>query len=107
RSIHTTIVGPSRQRIELQIRTNRMHQVAEFGIAAHTLYKDGENADGEAGSGNAYFWLRRTIESLAEGDSPEEFLEHTKLELFQDQVFCFTPKGKIIALPRGATPIDF
>lgn len=107
RSIHTTIVGPSRQRIELQIRTMRMHQVAEYGIAAHSLYKDGETTEGEAGSNNAYFWLRRTIESLAEGDSPEEFLEHTKLELFQDQVFCFTPKGKIIALPRGATPIDF
>ena len=56
---------------------------------------------------NAYAWLRRTIELLAEGSNPEEFLEHTKLELFQDQVFCFTPKGKLIALPRGATPIDF
>ena len=55
----------------------------------------------------AYHWLRRTIELLAEGDNPEEFLEHTKLELFQDQVFCFTPKGRLIALPRGATPIDF
>ena len=110
RSIHTTIVGPSRQRIELQIRTRRMHEIAEFGIAAHTLYKDGEN--GEANEplqreSNAYSWLRHTIEALAEGDNPEEFLEHTKLELFQDQVFCFTPKGKLIALPRGATPIDF
>ena len=56
---------------------------------------------------NAYAWLRRTIELLAEGSNPEEFLEHTKLELFHDQVFCFTPKGKLIALPRGATPIDF
>lgn len=109
RSIHTTIVGPSRQRIELQIRTKRMHEIAEFGIAAHALYKDGENGEGDLLSkeSNAYSWLRHTIESLAEGDSPEEFLEHTKLELFQDQVFCFTPKGKLIALPRGATPIDF
>jgi guanosine-3',5'-bis(diphosphate) 3'-pyrophosphohydrolase len=108
RSIHTTIVGPSRQRIELQIRTLQMHQIAEFGIAAHTLYKDGQPAEADAQTGsNAYYWLRHTIESLADGDSPEEFLEHTKLELFQDQVFCFTPKGKIIALPRGATPIDF
>lgn len=106
RSIHTTIVGPSRQRIELQIRTKRMHEIAEFGIAAHTLYKDG-TTDGEGREYNAYSWLRHTIESLAEGDSPEEFLEHTKLELFQDQVFCFTPKGKLIALPRGATSIDF
>jgi guanosine-3',5'-bis(diphosphate) 3'-pyrophosphohydrolase len=110
RSLHTTIVGPSSQRIELQIRTKRMHEIAEFGIAAHTLYKDGaSNVDGDILSreSNAYSWLRHTIEALAEGDSPEEFLEHTKLELFQDQVFCFTPKGKLIALPRGATPIDF
>ncbi|MGP4690856.1 RelA/SpoT family protein [Agrobacterium cavarae] len=109
RSIHTTIVGPSRQRIELQIRTRRMHEIAEYGIAAHSLYKDGETGDTEQLSTetNAYSWLRHTIESLAEGDNPEEFLEHTKLELFQDQVFCFTPKGKLIALPRGATPIDF
>ena len=109
RSIHTTIVGPSRQRIELQIRTKRMHEIAEYGIAAHALYKDGEGGDSELLSreSNAYSWLRHTIEALAEGDNPEEFLEHTKLELFQDQVFCFTPKGKLIALPRGATPIDF
>ncbi|MDB5523917.1 MAG: pyrophosphohydrolase/synthetase, RelA/SpoT family [Rhizobium sp.] len=109
-SIHTTIVGPARQRIELQIRTHRMHEIAEYGIAAHTLYKDGTILQGVEGvnqQSNAYSWLRLTIESLAEGDNPEEFLEHTKLELFQDQVFCFTPKGKLIALPRGATPIDF
>ncbi|MCA0257212.1 MAG: bifunctional (p)ppGpp synthetase/guanosine-3',5'-bis(diphosphate) 3'-pyrophosphohydrolase [Proteobacteria bacterium] len=112
RSLHTTIVGPSRQRIELQIRTFKMHEIAEFGIAAHTLYKDGQAVvtDGDdllSPESNAYSWLRHTIEALAEGDNAEEFLEHTKLELFQDQVFCFTPKGKLIALPRGATPIDF
>jgi len=111
RSLHTTIVGPSRQRIELQIRTFQMHEIAEFGIAAHTLYKDGENTGGGddvlSRESNAYSWLRHTIEALADGDNAEEFLEHTKLELFQDQVFCFTPKGKLIALPRGATPIDF
>ncbi|MBW6420640.1 bifunctional (p)ppGpp synthetase/guanosine-3',5'-bis(diphosphate) 3'-pyrophosphohydrolase [Rhizobium sp. XQZ8] len=111
RSIHTTIVGPSRQRIETQIRTQLMQEIAEYGIAAHALYKDGRGAvkGGELlpKESNAYSWLRHTIESLAEGDNPEEFLEHTKLELFQDQVFCFTPKGKLIALPRGATPIDF
>ncbi|MCF3641670.1 bifunctional (p)ppGpp synthetase/guanosine-3',5'-bis(diphosphate) 3'-pyrophosphohydrolase [Rhizobium sp. TRM95111] len=108
-SIHTTIVGPSRQRIELQIRSMRMHEIAEYGIAAHALYKDKEPVDGDRPppASNAYALLRRTIESLAEGDSPEEFLEHTKLELFQDQVFCFTPKGQLITLPRGATPIDF
>ena len=109
-SIHTTIVGPSRQRIELQIRTKRMHEIAEYGIAAHSLYKDRETANDEvvqSPRSNAYAMLRRTIEALAEGDNAEEFLEHTKLELFQDQVFTFTPKGQLITLPRGATPIDF
>jgi GTP pyrophosphokinase len=109
RSIHTTVVGPGRQRVELQVRTRNMHEIAEYGIAAHALYKDGRGSDAQALSqeSRAYQWLRRTIEMLAEGDSPEEFLEHTKLELFHDQVFCFTPKGRLIALPRGATPIDF
>jgi guanosine-3',5'-bis(diphosphate) 3'-pyrophosphohydrolase len=132
RSIHTTVIGPGSQRVELQIRTDEMDRIAEFGIAAHALYKDGVpvkpranggNGNGSANGGapgngsarlsgfneeiRAYDWLRRTIGMLAEGDSPEEFLEHTKLELFQDQVFCFTPKGRLIALPRGATPIDF
>ncbi len=112
RSIHTTIVGPSRQRVELQIRTHEMNNVAEYGVAAHSVYKDtGGKANGAGAvlskDTNAYAWLRRTIEQLAEGDNPEDFLENTKLELFQDQVFCFTPKGMLIALPRGATPIDF
>ncbi|MEE7477255.1 MULTISPECIES: RelA/SpoT family protein [Methylobacterium] len=113
RSIHTTVIGPRSQRVELQIRTEAMDEIAEYGIAAHAHYKEAA-ARGEAGvhpklatESGAYQWLRRTIELLAEGDSPEEFLEHTKLELFQDQVFCFTPKGRLIALPRGATPIDF
>ena len=109
RSIHTTVIGPGKQRVELQIRTRAMQQIAEYGIAAHALYKDGVGSPTEMLSreSNAYAWLRRTIELLAEGSNPEEFLEHTKLELFHDQVFCFTPKGKLIALPRGATPIDF
>ena len=109
RSLHTTVVGPGRQRVELQFRTRHMHGIAELGIAAHTLYKDGRAADTVALSreSGAYRWLRHTIELLAEGDSPEAFLEHTKLELFHDQVFCFTPKGQLIALPRRATPIDF
>jgi guanosine-3',5'-bis(diphosphate) 3'-pyrophosphohydrolase len=117
RSIHTTIVGPSKQRVELQIRTREMHDVAEYGVAAHAIYKD-KSVAGKANGhddadfamskdSNAYAWLRHTIESLSEGDNPEEFLENTKLELFQDQVFCFTPKGRLIALPRGATPVDF
>jgi GTP diphosphokinase / guanosine-3',5'-bis(diphosphate) 3'-diphosphatase len=109
RSIHTTVVGPGRQRVELQIRTGLMHEIAEYGIAGHALYKDNkpEDLDALSQDSRAYQWLRRTIELLSEGDSPEEFLEHTKLELFHDQVFCFTPKGRLIALPRGATPIDF
>src|SRR6202000_959761 len=78
-------------------------------IAAHALYKDDAGSPTELLSreSTAYAWLRRTIELLAEGSNPGEFLEHTKLELFHDQVFCFTPKGKLIALPRKATPIDF
>jgi RelA/SpoT family (p)ppGpp synthetase len=109
RSIHTTVIGPGRQRVELQIRTRKMHEIAEYGIAAHALYKDAHGSPTELLSreSNAYAWLRRTIELLAEGSNPEEFLEHTKLELFHDQVFCFSPKGKLIALPRKATPIDF
>ena len=113
RSIHTTVIGPRSQRVELQIRTGSMDEIAEYGIAAHAHYKEASGRE-EGGihprlatESGAYQWLRRTIELLAEGDSPEEFLEHTKLELFQDQVFCFTPKGRLIALPRGATPIDF
>jgi RelA/SpoT family (p)ppGpp synthetase len=111
RSLHTTVVGPSRQRVELQIRTAEMNRVAEYGIAAHALYKDGETGGRNIArltqESRAYAWLRRTIDMLSEGDTPEEFLEHTKLELFHDQVFCFTPKGMLIALPRGATAIDF
>jgi GTP diphosphokinase / guanosine-3',5'-bis(diphosphate) 3'-diphosphatase len=109
RSIHTTVIGPGKQRVELQIRTRDMQQIAEYGIAAHALYKDAQGSPTEmlARESSAYAWLRRTIELLAKGSDPEEFLEHTKLELFHDQVFCFTPKGKLIALPRGATPIDF
>jgi RelA/SpoT family (p)ppGpp synthetase len=109
RSIHSTVIGPGKQRVELQIRTREMQQIAEYGIAAHALYKDNLGSPTEMLSreSSAYAWLRRTIELLAEGSNPEEFLEHTKLELFHDQVFCFTPKGKLIALPRGATPIDF
>ena len=114
RSIHTTVVGPGRQRVELQIRTEEMHRFAEYGIAAHALYKDGDKISGGRSivdlskESGAYAWLRETIERLNDPNlNPEEFLENTRLELFQDQVFCFTPKGKIIALPRGATPIDF
>ena len=110
-SVHTTIVGPRHQRVELQIRTELMHSVAEYGVAAHGLYKDLNGTNGKskvpAQDSNAYRWLRHLVGMLLDGDNPEEFLEHTKLELFQDQVFCFTPKGRLIALPRGANCIDF
>ena len=108
RSIHTTVIGPGSQRVELQIRTYEMHEVAEYGIAAHAIYKDGRAGADMPGVSEscAYRGLRQTIEALA-GDDSERFLEHTKLELFHDQVFCFTPKGRLIALPRGATAIDF
>src|SRR5271156_158612 len=82
-----------------------MHEIAEYGIAAHALYKDGHSVLNTGESG-AYRSLRQIIAALSSDDS-EKFLEHTKLELFQDQVFCFTPKGRLIALPRGATAIDF
>ncbi len=109
RSIHTTIVGPGSQRAELQIRTEDMHSVAEFGVAGHALYKDNVRASFKQleQESDAYNWLRQTIEQLTRGSDTKEFLEYTKLELFQDQVFCFSPRGRLIALPRGATPIDF
>ncbi len=116
-SIHTTIVGPRHQRVELQVRTAEMHQIAEYGVAAHSGYKlaalaklngDARGVRGPAPSeSTAYQWLRKLVDNLLEGDNPEEFLEHTKLELFLDQVFCFTPKGRLIALPYGANAIDF
>jgi GTP diphosphokinase / guanosine-3',5'-bis(diphosphate) 3'-diphosphatase len=82
--------------------------VAEYGVAAHAVYKDGRTSSSDdLNDSTAYQWLRHTVDMLAESASPEEFLEHTKLELFHDQVFCFSPKGLLIALPRGATPIDF
>ena len=109
RSIHTTVIGPGNQRVELQIRTEEMDQIAELGIAAHAFYKDGVGSPTELlkRESNAFAWLRRTVGILSESANPEEFLEHTKLELFHDQVFCFTPKGKLIALPRKANVIDF
>ena len=106
RSIHTEVYGPENQRVELQIRSREMHEVAEAGIAAHWSYKDKQSSRGPVSS-DAYDSLRSLIQSLQDGNTPEEFLEHTRLALFQDQVFSFTPKGRLIALPRGATPLDF
>jgi GTP pyrophosphokinase len=102
-SLHTGVLGPERQRIEVQIRTRDMHEVAELGVAAHWVYKQGAPRT----EGRQYRWLRELLDILDHASDPQEFLEHTKLEMFQDQVFCFTPKGDLIALPRGATPVDF
>jgi guanosine-3',5'-bis(diphosphate) 3'-pyrophosphohydrolase len=103
RSLHSGVIGPERQRIEVQIRTKDMHEVAELGVAAHWVYKQGAPRT----EGRQYRWLRELLDILEHASDPQEFLEHTKLEMFQDQVFCFTPKGDLIALPRGATPVDF
>src|SRR5439155_11708010 len=97
------VIGPERQRIEIQIRTRDMHEVAELGVAAHWIYKQ----QAARVDGRQYRWLRELVVILEHASNPEEFLEHTKLEMFQDQVFAFTPKGDLIALPRGATPVDF
>ncbi|HEY1796863.1 MAG TPA: bifunctional (p)ppGpp synthetase/guanosine-3',5'-bis(diphosphate) 3'-pyrophosphohydrolase [Stellaceae bacterium] len=103
RSLHTGVIGPERQRIEVQIRTEDMHEVAELGVAAHWSYKQGVGRT----DGPQYRWLREMVDVLDHASGPEEFLEHTRLEMFPDQVFAFTPKGDLIALPRGATPVDF
>lgn len=102
KSIHTAVFGPNRNRIEIQIRSFKMHEIAEHGVAAHWKYKQNTEADG-----SEYRWLRGLLDILEHSSDPEEFLEHTKLEMFQDQVFCFTPAGDLISLPQGATVIDF
>ncbi|MGE3770590.1 MAG: bifunctional (p)ppGpp synthetase/guanosine-3',5'-bis(diphosphate) 3'-pyrophosphohydrolase [Bdellovibrionales bacterium] len=103
KSLHTAIMGPENIRIEIQIRTQQMHDIAEMGVAAHWDYKQG----GNIGEGEQFRWLRELVDIVENAQRPEEFLEHTKLELYQDQVFCFSPKGDVVALPRGATPVDF
>ncbi len=107
RSLHTGVFGPERHRIEVQIRTSEMHEVAELGVAAHWKYKGGGGDGGNMTDGRQYRWLRELLDILEHASNPEEFLEHTKLEMFSDQVFCFTPKGDLISLPRGACPVDF
>ncbi len=107
RSLHTGVFGPERHRIEVQIRSREMHEVAELGVAAHWHYKTDGGAVALSTDGRQYRWVRELLDILEHASNPEEFLEHTKLEMFQDQVFCFTPKGDLIALPRGATPVDF
>ena len=102
-SLHTALIGPEMHRIEIQIRTTQMHEVAELGVAAHWQYKQGAALT----EGKRYHWVRQLLDILENSTSPGEFLEHTKLEMYPDDVFCFTPKGEIINLPQGATAIDF
>lgn len=102
KSIHTGVIGPENTRIEIQIRTFEMHEVAEKGVAAHWAYKQGEKA-----VGRNFKWIRELLEILEQASNPEEFLENTKLEMYNDQVFCFTPKGDLIGLPMNSTPVDF
>ena len=106
RSIHTgvTLREPRNQKIEVQIRTAEMQEIAEAGVAAHWLYKQ---SDASASDLQQFRWVQDLLEILENSQAADEFLENTKLELYQDQVFCFTPKGQLIELPRGATPIDF
>jgi len=105
KSLHTAVIGPSKVRVEIQIRTQEMHDFAGRGIASHWIYKSSEKITNLALK--EYDWLRDLVEIMEKDTNPEHFLEYTKLQMFQDNVFCFTPKGEVIKLPRGATAIDF
>ena len=105
KSIHTSVIGPRKNRIEIQIRTPEMNEFAERGIAAHWKYKSSEKFSDL--SWKEYDWLRDLVEIIETGNNPEHYYEFTKLQMFQENVFCFTPKGAVIKLPRLATPIDF
>lgn len=107
RSLHTTVIGPKNHRIEVQIRTEQMHEEADLGVAAHWSYKQGSEAKGAQADAKKYRWLRELLDILEQDQRPEDFWENTKLELFQEHVFAFTPKGDLFELPAGATPIDF
>ena len=106
RSIHTTVSGRDGKRVEVQIRTRQMHEVAEAGVAAHWSYRDGARAVNPFAVDPAK-WLSTLTERFEQGEDNEEFLENVKLEMYSDQVFCFTPKGDVVQLPRGATPLDY
>jgi len=101
-SLHTGVIGPFQQRIEIQIRTPEMHEVAELGVAAHWQYKQGSNIDGKQ-----FRWMRELLDLLNQSDTSKEFLENTKLAMYKDQIFCFSPKGDVVGLPKDATPLDF
>jgi GTP pyrophosphokinase len=104
-SLHTTVFGPGRQLFEIQIRTREMHQTADYGIAAHWLYKEGASEQGDLD--RHLEWFRQVLEFQLDTRSPDEFLEFLKLDLYQDEIFVFTPTGDVVQLPKGATPIDF
>lgn len=106
RSLHTTVIGPENQRIEIQIRTEDMHQEADLGVAAHWSYKAGQTK-ADIQDATKFRWLRELLEIMEQEQRPEDFLENTKLELFQDQVYVFSPKGDLMELPQGSTPVDF
>lgn len=110
RSLHTSVIGLADHRIEIQIRTQDMHDVAERGVAAHWVYKEtgsGPASDAVREENRQYRWLQELLEILENAVAPEDFLAHTRMEMFSDQVFCFSPRGEVYSLPRGATPIDF
>ena len=104
-SLHTSIIGPNKRPIEIQIRTMPMHEFAERGIASHWKYKSSEKFNSL--TWKEYDWLKDLVEIIERNENPEDFFEYTKLHMFQENVFCFTPKGSIIKLPKDATPIDF
>ncbi len=104
-SLHTTVIGPDGEPFEIQIRTLEMHRTAEFGIAAHWKYKEG--IDEESNFDEKLNWLRQMLEWQQETNDPEEFMENLKVDLYSDEVFVFTPKGEVINLPTGSTPVDF
>ena len=106
RSLHTTVSGRNARRVEVQIRTQKMHEVAETGVAATWSYKDGERVENPFAVDPAK-WMTRLSEHFGENADDEDFLEAVKLEMYSDQVFCFTPKGDVLSLPKGATPLDF
>jgi len=107
-SLHTSIIGPYGNREEIQIRTAEMHEIAEAGVAAHWVYKQaGKAVKNEEKEGAQYKWLKSLIELLQDTDDPDDFREKTRLDLFSDQVFVYTPKGDLISLPKGSTPLDF
>ena len=106
-SIHTGVLGPNSQRIEIQMRTRQMHRVAELGVASHWSYKQGASGAESDHEGMQYSWVRTLLEVVENTQGSEEFLEHTKLEMYKDSVFVFTPKGDLINLPKGGTALDF